>query len=147
MYPVVTRRNQNWIPSIFSDLFDDNFTLMPARQFASPAVNIKETGKEFEIEVAAPGMTKDDFKIHVNNDEELVIALERKSEKESKDEKEGTYLRREFSYASYHQSFTLPENIDVDGIGAKMQDGVLKITLPKKAEQKQIPAKRQISIG
>ena len=147
MYPVVTRRNQNWIPSIFSDLFDDNFTLMPARQFASPAVNIKETGKEFEIEVAAPGMTKDDFKIHVNNDEELVIALERKSEKESKDEKEGTYLRREFSYASYHQSFTLPENIDVDGIGAKMQDGVLKITLPKKAEQKQIPAKRKISIG
>lgn len=147
MYPVVTRRNQNWLPGIFSDLFDDNFTLIPARQFASPAVNIKESAKDFQIEIAAPGMTKDDFKIHVNNDEELVIALERKSEKENKDEKDGTYLRREFSYASYHQSFTLPENIDVDGIGAKMQDGVLKITLPKKTEQKQIPAKRQISIG
>lgn len=147
MYPVVTRRNQNWIPSIFSDLFDDNFTLMPARQFASPAVNIKETGKEFEIEVAAPGMTKEDFKIHVNNDEELVIALEKKSEKEPKDAKDETYLRREFSYASYHQSFTLPENVDIEAIGAKMQDGVLKIILPKKAEQKQIPAKRQIEIG
>jgi len=147
MYPVVTRRNQNWLPGIFSDLFDDNFTLIPARQFASPAVNIKESAKDFQIEIAAPGMTKDDFKIHVNNDEELVIALERKSEKENKDEKDGTYLRREFSYASYHQSFTLPENIDVEGIGAKMQDGVLKITLPKKTEQKQIPAKRQISIG
>jgi HSP20 family protein len=147
MYPVVTRRNQNWLPGIFSDLFDDNFTLIPARQFASPAVNIKESAKDFQIEIAAPGMTKDDFKIHVNNNEELVIALERKSEKENKDEKDGTYLRREFSYASYHQSFTLPENIDVEGIGAKMQDGVLKITLPKKTEQKQIPAKRQISIG
>lgn len=147
MYPVVTRRNQNWLPGIFSDLFDDNFTLMPARQFASPAVNIKESEKDFQIEVAAPGMTKDDFKIHVNNDEELVIALERKSEKEPKDAKEGTYLRREFSYASYHQSFTLPENIDIEAIGAKMQDGVLTITLPKKMEQKQIPAKRQIQIG
>ena len=84
MYPA--RRNQAWIPSIFGDLFDD-FNVMPAKQFASPAVNIKETDKAFEIEIAAPGMTKEDFSIRVDNDEELVIALEKKHEdKEEKDE-------------------------------------------------------------
>ena len=77
MYPA--RRNQAWIPSIFGDLFDD-FAVMPAKQFASPAVNIKETDKDFQIEIAAPGMTKDDFTIRVDNDEELVIALEKKHE-------------------------------------------------------------------
>ena len=134
MYPV--RRNQAWIPSIFGDLFDD-FAVMPAKQFASPAVNIKETDHAFEIEIAAPGMTKEDFSIRVDNDEELVIALEKKNE---------NYLRREFSYTSYHQAFTLPENIDVENIKAGMNNGVLGIVLPKKTPEKQIPASRQIAI-
>ena len=77
----VERRN-NWLPSIFSNLFDDDFTVMPARQFASPAVNIKESEKEFEIDIAAPGMTKEDFSVRIDNDEELVIALEKKNKKE-----------------------------------------------------------------
>ena len=76
MYPA--RRNQAWIPSVFGDLFDD-FAVMPAKQFASPAVNIKETEKAFEIEIAAPGMTRDDFKISINSDNELVINLEKKA--------------------------------------------------------------------
>ena len=137
------RRNQAWIPSIFGDLFDD-FAVMPAKQFASPAVNIKETENDFQIEIAAPGMTKDDFAIRVDN-EELVIALEKKHE--HKDEKKHeNYLRREFSYTSYHQAFTLPENIDVENIKANMTNGVLGIVLPKKTPEKQIPASRQIAI-
>lgn len=142
MYPA--RRNQAWIPSIFGDLFDD-FAVMPAKQFASPAVNIKETDKAFEIEIAAPGMTKEDFSIRVDNDEELVIALEKKHnhKEENKDE---NYLRREFSYTSYHQAFTLPENIDIEAIKANINNGVLGIVLPKKAPEKQIPASRHIAI-
>ena len=133
MYPV--KRNQAWIPSIFGDLFDD-FAVMPAKQFASPAVNIKETDKDFQIEIAAPGMTKEDFAIRVDNDEELVIALEKKHE--NKEEKKGeNYLRREFSYT---------ENIDVEAIKANMTNGVLGIVLPKKTPEKQIPASRQIAI-
>lgn len=142
MYPV--KRNQAWIPSIFGDLFDD-FAVMPAKQFASPAVNIKETDKAFEIEIAAPGMTKEDFSIRVDNDEELVIALEKKHnhKEENKDE---NYLRREFSYTSYHQAFTLPENVDIEAIKANMNNGVLGIVLPKKTPEKQIPASRHIAI-
>ena len=144
----VERRN-SWLPSIFSNLFDDDFTVMPARQFASPAVNIKESEKEFEIDIAAPGMTKEDFTVRVDNDEELVIALEKKNkkeEKEEKDEKGVNYLRREFSYTSYHQSFTLPENINLDAIKAEMVNGVLHITLPKLKEVKQVPASRNIEV-
>ena len=141
----VERRN-SWLPSIFSNLFDDDFTVMPARQFASPAVNIKESEKEFQIEIAAPGMNKEDFSVRVDNDEELVIALEKKNKKEEKDEKGTTYLRREFSYTSYHQSFTLPENITLDGIQAEMVNGVLHITLPKLQEVKQVPASRHIEV-
>ena len=133
MYPV---RHQTWLPSIFSDLFDDNFPVVPAKQFASPAVNIKESDKDFKIEIAAPGM----------NDEELVIDLEKKACKEPKEEKKENYLRREFTYASYHQSFTLPDNINLDAISAEMLNGVLNITLPKKEEKTQIPATRQIEI-
>ena len=145
MYPVV-RRNQNWLPSIFSDLFDDDFTVMPARQFASPAVNILETEKEFKIEIAAPGMTKEDFKVRIDNDDELVIDLEKKDRKEAKENKGTNYLRREFSYMSYHQSYTLPENIDMEAIGAEIVNGVLNITLPKKVEDKKVPVSRQIEV-
>ena len=138
------RKNQAWIPSVFGDLFDD-FAVMPAKQFASPAVNIKETEKAFEIEIAAPGMTRDDFKIRVDNDEELVIALEKKHE--DKEEHKGeNYLRREFSYTSYHQAFTLPDNVDIEAIKANMTNGVLGIVLPKKTPEKQIPASRHIAI-
>lgn len=143
MYPA--RKNQAWIPSVFGDLFDD-FAVMPAKQFASPAVNIKETDKAFEIEVAAPGMTKEDFSIRVDNDEELVIALEKKHD--NKEEHKGeNYLRREFSYTSYHQAFTLPDNIDVENIKATMNNGILGIELPKKTPEKQNPASRQIAIA
>ncbi len=139
------RRNQYWLPSIFNDIFDDDFMgYTPAKQFASPAVNIIDNEKDYQIEVAAPGMSKEDFKVRLENDNELVIALEKKNE--DKHEKKN-YLRREFSYASFKQAFIIPDEVDAEKIGAAMVDGVLKITLPKKEVTVKTPATRQIEIG
>jgi HSP20 family protein len=155
MLPVVrnSRRNQNanvWLPSIFEDFFNDDFLGVPvSRQFATPAVNIKETEKDYDIQIAAPGMTKDDFKLNINENNELVISLEKnenKEEKNDKNEKNGTWLRREFSYASYSQSFVIPEDVEVEKIAAKMEHGVLNIQLPKKEVVSKAPATRQITI-
>ena len=146
-----SRRNQNvWLPSIFDDFFTDDFMGVPVcSQFATPAVNIKETEKNYDIQIAAPGMTKDDFKLSINENNELVISLEKndkKEEKNDKDEKHGTWLRREFSYASYSQSFVIPEDVEIEKIGAKMEHGVLNIDLPKKEVVNKAPATRQIAI-
>lgn len=150
MMPVM--RNQNWLPSLFNDFFGDEWLVSRANHVASPAVNIIESEKDYRIEVAAPGMTKDDFKVNVNDHDELVISLEKRVENEEKDGKEGkhsrkgTYLRREFSYSSFRQSFALPENVEKSKIEAKMEHGVLTIDLPKKEETKQVPASRQIEV-
>ncbi|MCR5710110.1 MAG: Hsp20/alpha crystallin family protein [Bacteroidales bacterium] len=144
MYSVEKRNS--WLPGLFSSFFDDDFTVAPARQYATPAVNIRESEKEFQIDIAAPGMTKEDFSVRVDNDEELVVALEKKNKKEEKEEKGTSWLRREFSYMSYHQSFVLPENINLEAISAEMVNGVLHITLPKLQEVKQVPASRQIEV-
>jgi len=150
------RKNHNdstWLPSILDDFFGTEFMGVPVtRQFATPAVNIKETDKTYEIEVAAPGMTRNDFKISINSDNELVINLEKKAQDEQKADHEeeaknnGVWLRREFSYATYSQSFIIPDDVDVERIGAKMENGVLAITLPKKEIVDETPATRQIDI-
>ena len=133
------------MPSIFNDIFDDDFMgYTPAKQFASPAVNIIENEKDYQIEVAAPGMSKEDFKVRLENDNELVISLEKKND--DKHEKKN-YLRREFSYASFKQAFIIPDEVEAEGINAAMVDGVLKITLPKKEGTVKTPASRQIEIG
>ena len=155
MLPTVrnSRRNQNastWLPSMFDDFFNDDFLGVPvSRQFATPAINIKETEKNYDIQIAAPGMTKDDFKLSINENNELVISLERnesKEDKNDKDEKHGTWLRREFSYASYSQSFVIPEDVEIEKITAKMEHGVLNIDLPKKEIVNKVPATRSIAI-
>ena len=139
------RNNQNWLPSIFNDFFDNEW--LEKRNTTSPAVNIIENEDEFRIEVAAPGMTKEDFHVDVNPDNELVISMEKKNEEKEEDpKKKGTYLRREFSYSSFRQSFALPENVEKSKIEAKMEHGVLTIDLPKKEETKQVPASRQIEV-
>lgn len=108
-----------------------------------PAVNLKETDNEYQIELAAPGMNKKDFKINLEN-ERLTISSERKDEKI---EKKGKYSRREFSCQSFQRSFTVPENVvDGDKINAKYSDGILHITLPKREEVKPKPA-REIKIS
>ncbi len=144
------KRTNNLFPSVPS-FFDDFFVkdLMGwsntnnAYGTSLPAVNIKENDNEFHVEVAAPGLGKDDFKVEVEND---VLTIS--SEKESSNEKEeSNYTRREFNYASFRRTFTLPENVvDVDKVKASYHNGVLNISLPKREEVKPKPA-RTIKIG
>lgn len=93
-----------------------------------PAVNVRETDKAFEVEVAAPGLTKKDFKITAENGL-LTISSERNEERE---EKEKDYTRKEFSYSAFSRSFSLPENINEDDIKARYEDGILKLDISKK---------------
>lgn len=138
------RRTQDWLPSIFNEIFNDDFMgFTPAKQFASPAVNVIENEKDYALELAAPGMTKDDFSVRLENDNELVISLQKK---DAKKEEKKNYLRREFSYASYQQNFVIPDEVNLEGIAASMNDGVLTITLPKKEVVTKVPASRKIEI-
>lgn len=151
MMPVM--RNQNWLPSLFNDFFGDEWMSMQHKHASVPAINIIENEKDFRVELAVPGTTKEDFKVNVNADNELVISLEKRSEKEEKegdkDKKEGhrgTYLRREFSYTSFQQSFSLPDDVDRQKISAKVENGVLTIDLPKKEVTPAAPVSHQIEI-
>lgn len=110
-----------------------------------PAVNIRETNDEFEVDVAAPGLKKDDFKIELDNNV-LTISSEVEQKREDKD-KEGNYRRKEFHYAAFSRSFTLPEGmVNTDKIVAEYEDGVLKVHMPKAEEAKPKPV-RTINIG
>ena len=129
MMPV--RRTQNWLPSIFNDFFDNDW--MEKANSTAPAINVFETEHNYTVELAAPGMTKEDFKVNVDGDDNLVISMEKKDNKDEKDKK-GRYLRREFSYSKFEQCMILPEDADKDKISAKVEDGVLKIDLPKVTE-------------
>ncbi len=141
MMPV--RRNQNWLPSIFNDFFDNDW--MVKANATAPAINVFETEKEYRVELAAPGMTKEDFNVHIDEDCNLVISMEKKTE--SKEEKkEGRYLRREFSYTKFQQTMILPDNVDKEKIGALVENGVLNITLPKFTEAEKEKAKRFIDV-
>ncbi len=106
-----------------------------------PAVNIKEENDKFVLELAAPGMKKDDFKINLDN-YQLTISAETKNEKK---EKEDSYTRREFVYNSFSRSFTLPKTIDIDKIKADYRNGVLDIVLPKKEEEAKLTKQIKIS--
>ena len=155
MLPMISRFNdQNWFPTLFNDFFDNDFWMTNRKNnLTAPAVNVLDEEKEYKVEIAAPGMTKDDFQIKIDNDNNLVITLEKKTEtkegdtNEKKDAKKtGKYLRREFSYSHYQQAFSLPEDIDKQKITAKMEHGVLTIDIPKTEPQKPVDTSRQIEI-
>lgn len=132
----VRRSNQTWLPSIFNDFFDNDW--MVKANATAPAINVIESDKDYKVEVAAPGMTKEDFKIHINEDNDLVISMEKKTESTEGDKegkKESRYLRREFSYSKFQQTLILPDDVDKDKIDAKVNDGVLTIELPKRTRK------------
>jgi len=148
------RTNGGLFPSLLTDvmgvspflapsLFDVDFDMLPSRiGFNVPSANIKETEKDYLIELAAPGLTKKDFKVEVDNGV-LTISAEKKEEKK---EKEEGYTRREYYYNSFSRSFTLPENSKSDKIDAKYEDGVLKLTVAKK-EITPMKAKKEIAVA
>ena len=130
---LLVRRNNsmNWLNSWFNDNFFD--TDVVARTNATaPAVNVKENEKAYVMEVAAPGLKKEQVHMDIDKDGFLNVAIENKAENKDEDKKEH-YLRREFSYSSYQQSYQLPDNVDREKINAKVSDGVLEIELPKVA--------------
>ncbi|WP_418983409.1 Hsp20/alpha crystallin family protein [Alistipes sp.] len=141
---VPARRNQNWLPSIFNDLLGSEW--VERHNTTAPAVNIIEDEQEYKVEVAAPGMTREDFKVHINEDNELIISVEKKSEEKEEDKKhKGTYLRREFSYTQFQQSLLLPDNIERDQIEARVENGVMTIDIPKRKVE-ETAASRQIEV-
>jgi HSP20 family protein len=142
MLPTIVRTRNQAVPSFVDEFFSDsylpkffNWDWSP-KGSGIPAVNVEETDKEFNIEVAAPGLEKDDLKISVN-DGVLTISSEKKIENEEKNDK---YIRREFGYTSFCRSFTLPDNTNANKISASHKNGVLNVNIPK-AEAKVIPVK------
>ena len=146
MMPV--RRTQNWLPSIFNDFFDNDW--MVKANATAPAINVFETEKEYKVELAAPGMTKEDLNVHIDEENNLVISMEKKTENKeesNKDEKkEGRYLRREFSYSKFQQTMILPDDVDKEKISAQVENGVLNINLPKFTEQEKEKTKKFIDV-
>ena len=136
------RRTQNWLPSIFNDFFDNNW--MEKANATAPAINVVESDKDYKVEVAVPGMTKEDFNIHLGDENELVISMEKKVENEDKENKK--YLRREFSYTKFQQSLYLPDNVDKEKITANVANGVLTIELPKYSQEEKAKINRVIEI-
>ena len=108
---------------------------MPRANSTAPAVNVKESEKAYTMELAAPGIKKEYCRVSINDEGKLTIAIENKAEHKHED-KHHHYLRREFSYSNYEQNYTLPDDVVKDQISAKVEDGILTITMPK-AEQKQ----------
>lgn len=126
------RYHQSWLPAMFDDFFDNEW--MKKTNATAPAINVIENDTEYKVEVAAPGMNKEDFNVHVDENGNLVIAMEKKSEKKEEDKK-SRYLRREFSYTKFQQTLILPEDVVKDTINASMNDGVLNIELPRKTPE------------
>lgn len=145
MTPARRNRNNDWLPSIFNDFLAPEW--LEHRNTTAPAVNILEDDTCYRVEVAAPGMTRDDFKVHINEDNELIISLEKCSTpKEEEKKTKGTYLRREFSYTQFQQSLLLPDNVLRDKIEAKVENGVMTIDIPKKPVAEAASAARQIEV-
>ena len=124
-----SRRNNHdaWIPDLFNDFFDN--TWMERSNCTAPAINVLETEKAYELELAAPGMTKEDFNVSLDSEGDLVIKMEKKSDVEHKEK--GHFLRREFSYSKYQQTMLLPDDARRDEISATVENGVLKVNIPK----------------
>lgn len=141
MMPI--RRSQNWLPGLFNDFLDNEW--MERVNVTSPSINVIENKDGFKVEVAAPGMTKDDFNLRINEDNNLVISMEKRTEKKE-DKKDGRYLRREFSYSKFEQTLLLPDNVDKDKISAQVEHGILSIGIPKLSEEEVVKAQRVIEV-
>lgn len=145
---LIKRNEANWLPSVFDDMFKTDWlggtTNVNSIGTSIPAVNIQETEDMFKVEVAAPGKTREDFNIELDNDV-LTISAEEKKENETT-EKNGKFTRKEFSYSNFKRAFSLPETVNSEEISASYENGVLMINLPKKEEAKVQP-KRMIQIS
>jgi HSP20 family protein len=132
----------NALSDVFQSFFDNDYVDIFNRRFSDPAANIIENPDSFQLELAAPGLKKNDFKIHLENNV-LTISSEVEDEKT---EEGKNYTRKEFHYGSFSRSFTLPKSIDLDKIKADYENGILKVVLPKK-EEARLDVKKEIKIS
>ncbi len=137
------KNNPNWLPNIFNDFFDNDW--MVKANATAPSINVIESDKDYQVEVAAPGMTKEDFNIHLNENSNLVISMEKRQTNED-DNQNKRYLRREFSYSKFEQALILPDNVVKEKIKANVSNGVLTITIPKQTPEERIKVNRVIEI-
>ena len=141
MLPVLFKNS--WFPTVFEDFLNNDF--MPRANTTAPAVNVKVDDKAYTMEVAAPGIKNEFCRVSINDEGNLHVAIENKVE-HKEEEKKHHYLRREFSYTNYEQAYTLPEDVDKDHIEAKVENGILTVTLPRiQKEVKKLG--RNINIG
>ena len=149
MLPARRFNNQYGITDFFNDFFEGrNLEKVVG---STPAINVKENDKGYKIEVAAPGMCKDDFKVHLNKQGDLVIEMEKtncgcKEKEHDGEKKECKYLRKEFSYSKFSQTMILPENADKEGIEAHVNNGILYVMIPKTEKVKVEEEKRVIEV-
>lgn len=142
MLPVMN--SNSWFPTLFDDFFNSDW--MPKMKATAPAVNVKEDTKAYTMEMAVPGIKKEFCRININADGNLEIAIENKMEHKEEDKKE-RYLRREFSYTNYQQTYVLPEDIEKENISAKVDNGVLTVIMPKLNKQNVKEIQRRIDIA
>ncbi|MCX6284763.1 MAG: Hsp20/alpha crystallin family protein [Bacteroidetes bacterium] len=127
---------------MMSNFFENELGDFFGKRITDPAANIVEQNESFLLEIAAPGLKKDDFKIHLENS---VLTISAEIEDEKKEEGKN-YTRKEFYYGSFSRSFTLPKTIDLESIKADYQEGILKVTMPKREEAK-LETKKEIKIS
>ena len=132
------RKQNTWYPSIMDDFFNANWNFdVPNYSHSLPAVNIKEADKEFTLQIASPGLTKEDFEVSF---EDNVLSIEVVKKNDAK-ENNNDFTRFEFDYNSFKRSFTIPESVEINKIDASYLNGILNINLPKKIEAQPVPKK------
>ena len=141
MLPV--RRNQNWMSDIFNGLIEENRMRANA---TVPAINTVEKDRSYELELAAPGMTKENFNLTLDADGDLVIKMEKKVECKEENPEKCRVLRREWNYTRFQQTMILPEDADREKISAKVENGVLSVSIPKVEKTAEEESSRLIEI-
>ena len=147
MLPSRRFNSQFGLTDFFNDFFENK--ALEKVTGTAPAMNVMENENEYKLEVAAPGMCKDDFKVHLNKDGNLIIEMEKKEcgcKGKEEDKKECRYLRKEFSYSKFSQTLLLPDNADKEKIEAQVNNGVLKVVIPKLEKVKAEDEKREIEV-
>lgn len=142
MLPVLN--SNSWFPTVFDDFFNSDW--MPKMKATAPAVNVREDESTYVMDLAVPGIRKEFCRVNINDEGNLEVAIENKLEHKEENKKEH-YLRREFSYSNYQQTYVLPDDISKDDIAAKVDNGVLTITMPKVAKEKEKKIQRRIEVG
>lgn len=147
---LLAKRSQDFIPTLFNDLFDMDLNGNWNKNFApafstTPQINIIEKENEFDMELSVPGLTKEDLNITIDAESNLVIEMSKKEEKKD-EKKDGHYLRHEFSSSQFKEKFFLPDNINKEAVSAKVENGVLNVVLPKQAEEEKAKQSKTIEI-